>query len=82
MPEIVDRYRDLIGQAVRVLADDKAVHDAREATRRLLVGGHIVLAPNPAHTAVAGPVHLVGLGNHLLQLSGWQRQTRGPYPHD
>ncbi len=76
MPEIVAAYRTQIEQALRVLADERAVHDAREATRRLLVGGRITLGPTPARTAVTGPVHLVGLGDHMLELAGWQRQTR------
>jgi DNA invertase Pin-like site-specific DNA recombinase len=76
MPEIVAAYRGQLQHALGVLADDRVVHDAREATRRLLVGGRITLRPTPAHTAVTGPVHLVGLGEHVLELAGWQRQTR------
>jgi hypothetical protein len=76
MPEIVAAYRGQLQQALRLLADERAVHTAREATRRLLVGGRITLGPTPAHNAVTGPVHLVGLGNHMLELAGWQRQTR------
>jgi hypothetical protein len=50
-----DRYRRLMGDAVKVLACDEAVHDAREITWRLLADGAIRLAPNAAGTAVAGP---------------------------
>jgi hypothetical protein len=60
-----------------VLADERVVDDAREATRRLLVHGRIELSPTADRTAVTGPVQLVGLGSHLLQLAGWQRQARG-----
>ncbi len=76
LPELVERYRQQIQQAITVLADENVVHGAREETRRLLVGGRITLAPNTAHTAVTGPVQLVGLGEHVLQLAGWQRQRR------
>ncbi len=76
MPEIVAAYRTQIQQALKLLGDERAVHDARETTRRLLVGGRITLGPNPSRTAVTGPVHLVGLGDHMLELAGWQRQSR------
>lgn len=76
MPEIVAAYRRQIQDGLKLLADDRVVHDAREATRRLLVGGRITLAPTAAHDAVTGPVHLVGLGEHVLELAGWQRKTR------
>ncbi len=76
LPEIVAQYKDQIGQAIKVLADERVVDDAREATRRLLVDGRIVLAPTPDRIAVTGPVRLVGLGSHVLQLAGWQRQAR------
>ena len=58
---------------MKVLADPRQVHDARETTRRLLVDGQIALAATNDHKPVTGPVRLVGLGNHLLQLAGWQR---------
>ena len=74
MAQLVAAYRTQIQQALKALADDKVVHDAREATRRLMVDGRIVLAPTPDHTAVTGPVRLVGLGDHVLELAGWQRK--------
>lgn len=76
MPEIVEAYRAQLSKGLALLAKEPAVHVAREATRRLLVGGRITLGPNPAHTAVTGPVHLVGLGDHVLELAGWQRKNR------
>jgi hypothetical protein len=48
-----------------------------EATRRVLTEGRITLSPTPDHTAVTGPVQLVGLGEHMLELAGWQRKLRG-----
>jgi hypothetical protein len=77
MPELVAAYRGQIQQALKVLADDRAVHTAREATRRLLADGRITLSPTPDRTAVTGPVQLVGLGEHMLELAGWQRKPRG-----
>jgi hypothetical protein len=76
MPEIVRAYRQQLQQALKVLANDKLVHDARETARRLLVDGQIVLAPTRDHSAVTGPVRLVGLGEHVLELAGWQRRHR------
>jgi site-specific DNA recombinase len=76
LPEIVTEYRHQISEAIKVLTDERVVDDAREATRRLLADGRIVLAPTPTRTAVTGPVQLVGLGAHVLQLAGWQRQAR------
>jgi site-specific DNA recombinase len=77
LPDIVSAYIGQVRQGLRVLSDPKSVHDAREATRRLLREGQIVLAPNADHTAVTGPVQLVDLGEHLLELAGWQRRQRG-----
>jgi DNA invertase Pin-like site-specific DNA recombinase len=76
LPEIVTQYKDQIRDALKTLTDERVVDDAREATRRLLIDGRIVLAPTPTRTAVTGPVQLVGLGAHVLQLAGWQRQAR------
>jgi hypothetical protein len=60
-------------QAMKVIADPRLVHDARELTRRLLVDVQMALAPTNDHKGVAGPVRLVNLGDHELQLAGWQR---------
>jgi len=73
MPEIVRAYRQQLQQAMKVIADPRLVHDARETTRRLLVDGQIALAPTKDHKGVTGPVRLVNLGDHVLQLAGWQR---------
>src|ERR1700687_836455 len=51
MPEIVAGYRGQIQRALKLLTDDKLVHDAREATRRLLAEGRITLSPKPDRTA-------------------------------
>ncbi len=76
LPDIVRAYRQQLQRAMKVLADDRLVHDARELARGLLADGQIVLAPTPDHTAVTGPVRLVGLGEHVLELAGWQRRQR------
>src|SRR5207244_4660820 len=62
LPEIVAAYRHQVENAVKVLARVEVVEDAREATRRLLVDGRIVLAPHADRTAVARPVHFTPLG--------------------
>jgi site-specific DNA recombinase len=77
LPGIVRAYRQQLQQALRVLADEKRVHDARELTRGLLADGRMVLAPTPDRTAVTGPVRLVALGDHMLELAGWQRRAGG-----
>jgi hypothetical protein len=77
MPEIARRYLNQMAQARKGLVVPRIVHDARETTRRLLVDGRITLAPTADHTAVAAPVRLVGLGEHVLQLAGIQRRPRG-----
>lgn len=77
MPELADRYRTLMGEAVKVLAREEAVHDARELARRLLVDGSIRLAPNAAGTAVAGPVRLQQMGKHVMELAGMARHVGG-----
>lgn len=74
MPELAERYRRLMGEAVKALAREDAVHDAREATRRLLADGCIRLAPNATGTAVTGPVHLRQLGEHVLEMAGMARR--------
>lgn len=62
VPELAERYQRLIGDAVKPLAQPNVAHDAREATRRLLVNGCMRPAPNATGAAVTGPVHLMGLG--------------------
>ena len=42
MPEIVRAYTQQLQQELKVLANDRMVHDARETTRRLLIDGQIV----------------------------------------
>ena len=74
MSELAERYKRLMADAIKALARPEAVHDAREATRRLLADGCIRLAPNAAGTAVTGPVHLKGLGEHVLELAGLPRR--------
>ena len=76
IPELADRYKKLMQSAIKVFSNEECVHDAREALRRLLVDGQIVLRPNGDGTAVTGPVHLKGLGEHLLEVTGFQRHTR------
>jgi hypothetical protein len=73
LPEIVDGYRKRIEHGIKVLARPEVVADASEALRRLLVDGRITLAPNADRTAVVGPVHFLELGDHVLQLAGWQQ---------
>ena len=73
LPDIVDSYRKQVERAVKVLAKPEVVADVSEALRRLLVDGRITLIPNEDRTGVVGPVHLLELGDHVLQLAGLQR---------
>jgi len=75
LPELADRYRKLMEDAVKAFARDEAVHDGREAMRRLLEDGCVRLAPNRQRTAVTGPVHLRQLGDHALAVAGLQRHV-------
>jgi hypothetical protein len=77
IPDIVRAYSRPLQQALKVMADDRLLDDARQLTRGLLADGQIVLAPTPDHTAVTGPVRLAGLGELVLGLAGWQRQQLG-----
>jgi hypothetical protein len=52
------------------------VAEAAEALRRLLADGRIILSPNSQRGVVKGRVQLKELGDHVLQLAGWQRNTR------
>ena len=76
MPDLVRGYRAQVQRAIAVLAKPEAVEDSRESMRRLLEDGRITLAPNPSHTAVAGPVYLKELGEHVLELAGLQRRCK------
>ena len=76
MPDMVSGYRAQVQRAIAVLAKSEAVEDGRESMLRLLEDGRITLAPNPPHTAVAGPVYLKKLGEHVLELAGLQRRRR------
>jgi hypothetical protein len=76
MPDLVRAYRAQVQRAIAVLAKPEAVEDGREAMRRMLEDGRITLAPNPSHTAVAGPVYLKELGEHVLELAGLQRRCK------
>jgi hypothetical protein len=75
-PELVRAYRTQVQQAAKLLAREDVVAEASEAVRRLLADGRIVLAPSADHTAVVGPVHFKELGDHVLELAGWQRNRR------
>ena len=76
MADIASTYHGQIQQALKVLAQPDSVEDGREAVRGLLEDGRITLVPNASRTGVLGPVHLQELGNHVLELAGWQRQKR------
>ena len=80
IPRIVGEYKNGIQAGVFPLAEPQVVAAAREAVRRLLVGGKIVLSPDPAHTALTGVVRFVDLGHHLLELAGMRRKIRDLVP--
>jgi hypothetical protein len=76
MPDLVRAYRAQVQRAIAVLTKPEAVDTGREAMRRMLEEGRITLAPNPSFTAVAGPVYLKELGEHVLELAGLQRRCK------
>jgi hypothetical protein len=76
LPLIVAEMRGLIGTGVRSLSTPARIAAAREATRKLLEGGQIVVKPNADHTAIAGEVSFAALGSHLLELARVRREMR------
>ena len=78
LPETVEEYRYLIRHETKSLAQLDAVEQVREATRKLLVDGRIVLAPSVDRTQMTGSVHFKELGEHVLELAGWQRRPIKP----
>lgn len=76
VPQIVANYRELIEKGAKALSDPRAVSAAREAVRRLLEEGSIVLTPNAAHTSLEGTVHFVDLGDHILASAGVKRRVK------
>lgn len=76
VPEIMATYRELIEKGAKALSDPREVSAAREAVRRLLADGSIVLAPNAAHTSLVGAVRFVDLGDHILGLAGAKRRVK------
>jgi hypothetical protein len=46
-----------------------------EALRRLLQNGRVTLVPNAAGDGLEGAVQFKGLGEHLLEMSGWTRRV-------
>jgi len=69
LAEIEKEHAELLAKA----AGKRDQKDGRESMRRLLEDGRITLAPNPSHTALAGPVYSKELGEHVLELAGLQR---------
>jgi len=76
LPAIVATYRELIEKGAKALTDPRAVSAAREAIRKLLPDGTIVLSPNAAHTSLVGAVRFVDLGDHILGLAGVKRRVK------
>lgn len=84
IPAMVEDYRKTVEQGFKVLAEPKNVSKARELLRGWLMGGTIVLTPNPEHTAIGGRLEFAGLENQLLQMAGLRRKvgTRPRKPRD
>jgi site-specific DNA recombinase len=76
LPEIVKAHKVAIQNALKVLARPDVVDDARSITRRLLEDGRITLAPDANRSVVSGPMRLKELGQHVLELAGFQRGLR------
>lgn len=67
LPDFAERFKRLIG-SVFDTKDVERLARAREATRALVVGGRVPLAPTPRRDALCGEVRLYGLGEHALEL--------------
>ena len=78
LPQIVATYRKLVQQGIKALASQQHIADARQAVRKLLVDGTIVLGPSEDGTAVCGTVHFKDWGEYVLEIAGWTRQRREP----
>jgi DNA invertase Pin-like site-specific DNA recombinase len=76
LPEFADSYKKHLQTALDVLASPAHVEEARNATKALIDNGYIELRPAADHRAVEGPVNLLGLGSHVLQLAGAPRALR------
>lgn len=74
LPSLVAGYHKTIERGLKTLTDPAAVAQAREALRTLIVDAEIQLQPNDDHTAAVGELHLVDLGEHVMQLAGSQRK--------
>jgi DNA invertase Pin-like site-specific DNA recombinase len=76
VPQIVERYREMVTAGAKALADPRSVGAAREALRQLLADGTVVLTPNATHTALVGAVRFTDLGDHILGLAGFKRRCK------
>jgi len=74
LPSLVAGYHKTIERDLKALTDPAAVAQAREALRTLIVNAEIRLQPNDDHTAAVGELHLVDLGEHVMQFAGLQRK--------
>ena len=74
LPDVVEAHKRLVSDALKTLTRPDIIAAAAEATRRLLEDGKIVLVPNADHSGVIGPIHLKGLGDHVLEAVGWRRK--------
>ena len=74
LPSLVAGYHKTIERGLKALTDPAAVAQAREALRTPIVDTEIRLQPNDDHTVAVGELHLVDLGEHVMQLAGSQRR--------
>ena len=74
LPEIAAAYCKHVENALKALADVKAVATAREGMRKLLVNGCIVVSPDADHAALMGMVRFKELGEHVLETAGIRRK--------
>jgi hypothetical protein len=65
MPQIAAAYEKLIENGLKALTGERAVSAAREAVRKLLEDGRIILTPDADHGALTGMVRFVDLGHHI-----------------
>ena len=76
LPETAARYRAMIDKGAQALTDPHLVSAAREAMKKLIKDGTIVLTPNATHTPLVGKLQFNDFGDHILGLNGNRRHVK------
>jgi hypothetical protein len=77
LPKLMSEYRTQVESALKEFSHPDKVSRAREATRRLIDGGRVVLKPTKDGRTAQGSVRLKGFGDHLLSMAGVNKVVAG-----